>query len=208
MAQRVPSRNGPSHRENIEDLVEDLKLLRVDTKDYAKTQENMAKARDLRIKQLKNSNGTMKEVHFFYVHETFASYHKHFQIGHFRVSQDLCFKTRVGAQSLIWKSFFILMQIKLIFTRKVVHLASLWKWGFLELAVSPASIIRSLGQLSLDYIRFFDVLVAVAVEIAVVVATATIMDKSLGTHRSNPSPHPKNNVGRVYPEFFQRFNFV
>ena len=33
----------------------------------------------------------------------------------------------------IWKSFFILMQIKLIFTRKVVHLASFWKWGFMEL---------------------------------------------------------------------------
>ena len=29
--------------------------------------------------------------------------------------------------------FFILMQIKLIFTRKVVHLTSFWKWGFLEL---------------------------------------------------------------------------
>ena len=28
------------------------------------------------------------------------------------------------------------------------------------------------------------------------------------SHRSNPSPHPTNNVGRVYPEFFQRFNFV
>ena len=54
-------------------------------------------------------------------------------IGHFRVPPGLCFKTRVGAQPLIWKSFFILMQIKLIFTRKVVHLASFWKWGFLEL---------------------------------------------------------------------------
>ena len=40
--------------------------------------------------------------------------------------------------------------------------------------------------------------------------TTTILDKSLGTlcisgtfsnsHRSNPSPHPANNVGRVYPE--------
>ena len=48
-------------------------------------------------------------------------------------SPGLCFKTRVGAQPLIWKSFFILMQIELIFTRKVVHLASFWKWGFLEL---------------------------------------------------------------------------
>ena len=42
-------------------------------------------------------------------------------IGHFRVPPGLCFKTRVGAQPLI---FFILMQITLIFTRKVVHLAS------------------------------------------------------------------------------------
>ena len=45
-------------------------------------------------------------------------------IGRFRVPLGLCFKTRVGAQPLIWKSFFILMQIKLIVTRKVVHLAS------------------------------------------------------------------------------------
>ena len=28
---------------------------------------------------------------------------------------------------------FILMQIKLIFTGKVVHLASFWKWEFMEL---------------------------------------------------------------------------
>ena len=55
------------------------------------------------------------------------------QIGHFRVPPGLCFKTRVGAQPLIWRSFFILMQIKLIFTRKFVHLASFRKWGFLEL---------------------------------------------------------------------------
>ena len=42
----------------------------------------------------------------------------------------------------------------------------------------------------------------------------TTMDKSLGTllrfwgifnlHRSNPSPHPTNNVERVYPEFLFR----
>ena len=53
--------------------------------------------------------------------------------GPFPSFPGLCFKTRVSAQPLIWKSFFILMQIKLIFTRKVVHLASFWKWGFLEL---------------------------------------------------------------------------
>ena len=53
-------------------------------------------------------------------------------IGHFRVSPRLCFKTRLRAQPLIWKWFFILMQIKLIFTRKFVHLVSFWKWRFLE----------------------------------------------------------------------------
>ena len=43
-------------------------------------------------------------------------------IGHFRVPPGLCIKTRLSAQPLICKWFFILMQIKLIFTRKVVHL--------------------------------------------------------------------------------------
>ena len=51
-------------------------------------------------------------------------------ISHFRVPPGLCFKTRLSAQPLIWKWFFILMQIKLIFTRKVVRLASFWKWEF------------------------------------------------------------------------------
>ena len=47
--------------------------------------------------------------------------------------RGLCIKTRLSAQPLIWKWFFILMQIKLVFTRKVVLSVSLWKWGFLEL---------------------------------------------------------------------------
>ena len=33
-------------------------------------------------------------------------------IGHFLVSPGLCIKTRLGAQPLIWKLFFILMQMK------------------------------------------------------------------------------------------------
>ena len=70
----------------------------------------------------------------------------HFLIGHFRVPPGFCFKTRIGAQPLIWKSFFILIQIKLIFTRKVVHLAPFWKWGFLELwsglLPSPSSLLK------------------------------------------------------------------
>ena len=49
------------------------------------------------------------------------------KIGHFWVPPGVCFKTRVGAQPLIWKSFVILMQMN-----SFVHLASFWKWGFLE----------------------------------------------------------------------------
>ena len=52
-------------------------------------------------------------------------------LRHFRVPPDLCIKTRLSAQLLIWKWFFIAMQVKLIFTN--VHLTSFWKWGVLEL---------------------------------------------------------------------------
>ena len=70
----------------------------------------------------------------FHASDLYSNFLMNFSwIGHFRVPPGLCFKTRVGAQPLIRKSFFILMQIKLIFTRKVVHLTSFWKWGFLEL---------------------------------------------------------------------------
>ena len=55
-----------------------------------------------------------------------------YRISHFRAHPGLCIKTRLRARPLIWKWFFILMQAKLILTRKVVHLASFWKWGFLE----------------------------------------------------------------------------
>ena len=59
----------------------------------------------------------------------------------FPSSPGLCFKTRLSTQPLIshygscliWKWFFILMQIKLIFSREAVLLASIWKWGLLEL---------------------------------------------------------------------------
>ena len=54
-------------------------------------------------------------------------------MGHFRFPPGLCIKTRLIAQLLIWNWFFIFKQIKLIFTTKVVHLASFWKWGSLEL---------------------------------------------------------------------------
>ena len=40
------------------------------------------------------------------------------------VKVSLSIKTRLIAQPLIWKGIFILVQRKVIFTRKVVHLAS------------------------------------------------------------------------------------
>ena len=46
------------------------------------------------------------------------------KIGHFRNAASLCFKTRPSAKPSLCKLFFIIMQIKLIFTRKVLHFAS------------------------------------------------------------------------------------
>ena len=63
-------------------------------------------------------------------------------IGLFWVPPGLCFKTRLSAQPLIWKWFFILMQVRLIFTRKVVHLVSFWKWGFWNSEVAYCYVIR------------------------------------------------------------------
>ena len=70
MAQRGPPRR-ITRKETIADLAKDLELLRVDSKDYGETKDSMAKARDLRIKELKKSNGTLLEVCFSYVLKTF-----------------------------------------------------------------------------------------------------------------------------------------
>ena len=45
----------------------------------------------------------------------------------------VCRNARLRAKPLTWKWFFILMQIKLICIRKVLHLAWFWKWESLEL---------------------------------------------------------------------------
>ena len=43
------------------------------------------------------------------------------------------YQNEVKCSAFDMETIFILKQIKLIFTRKVAHLASFWKWGFLEL---------------------------------------------------------------------------
>ena len=51
-------------------------------------------------------------------------------MGHFWVASSLCFKARLSVKPLMYVNIFmqlILMRIKLIFTRKVLHLASFWK---------------------------------------------------------------------------------
>ena len=53
-------------------------------------------------------------------------------ISHFPVAPSLCFNARLSVKPLIWKWFFILMQIKLIFTRKFLLLAYFWKWELSE----------------------------------------------------------------------------
>ena len=54
-------------------------------------------------------------------------------ICHFRVPSGPLHQNEVKCSSFDMEMSFILMQIKLIFTRKVGHLASFWKWRFLEL---------------------------------------------------------------------------
>ena len=51
-------------------------------------------------------------------------------IGYFQVASNLYFKARLREKPLLRKWFLIMMQIKLIFTTKVSHLASFWKWDF------------------------------------------------------------------------------
>ena len=64
MAQQGPPSTGLTHKKSITDLVNDLKLLRVDTKDYGETMDSMVRALDLRIEEMKTSNGTLLEVCF------------------------------------------------------------------------------------------------------------------------------------------------
>ena len=55
-------------------------------------------------------------------------------IGHFRISLNLFLKTSLGAHlSYEQKTRFIHLQIKLIFIWMVVHQASLWQKGLVEL---------------------------------------------------------------------------
>ena len=65
------------------------------------------------------------------IHESLAAY----EIGHFRFASSLCFKARLSSKPLIWKTFFILMQIKIIFTRKILALSIVSKREFLELRI-------------------------------------------------------------------------
>lgn len=50
-------------------------------------------------------------------------------IDHFRVAPCLCFKAKLSVKQFT----FILLQKRLIFTRKVFRFASLWNWEFLKL---------------------------------------------------------------------------
>ena len=63
MAQEDPTRPERSHsEENISDLVDDLKVLRVPSTKYGSDLNSMVKAREQRIKELKKANGTLKKV--------------------------------------------------------------------------------------------------------------------------------------------------
>ena len=56
---------------------------------------------------------------------------------HFQAIPSLCFKVRLSEKPLIWKRFFILMSIKLVLTRKVLHLAMFGKCKVAEIGNGP-----------------------------------------------------------------------
>jgi len=63
MAQEDPTRPKLSHsEENVSDLLDDLKILRVPSTEYGSDLNSMVKAREQRIKELKKANGTLKKV--------------------------------------------------------------------------------------------------------------------------------------------------
>ena len=61
-------------------------------------------------------------------------------IGHLRVPPGLCFKTRVGAQPLIWKSFFHSHANKTHFHKKGCTPSLILKVRFLELGIGLSPI--------------------------------------------------------------------
>ena len=88
-------------------------------------------------------------------------------------------KRGLRAQPLIWKWFFIVRQIKLISTRKVVRLASFWKWGFWnsEVAYWPnRSIDQSLIP-STDVIRL---------TLTLKMTTARVVETSVTVNNNGP----------------------
>ena len=95
-----------------------------------------------------------------------------------------------------------------------------WTWRnqrSLKASVSSTICLRSESDTSCTvegYLGRFDWVQQANTRARPIIYTTTVMDKSLGTlyisrafsnsHKSNPSPHPTINVGRVYPEFFSR----
>ena len=68
------------------------------------------------------------------------------------------YQNEVKCSAFDMEMFFNLMQVKLIFTRKVVHLASFWKWGsglFLKLLYVLFPLQTSTFPLSPALARFF-----------------------------------------------------
>ena len=66
-------------------------------------------------------------------------------VGHFRVPSGLCIKTRFSAQPLIWKCFSILLQIKLIFTKRLGTWPHFESEGFWNSEVAYWFIMRGRG---------------------------------------------------------------
>ena len=53
------------------------------------------------------------------------------------------FQSEVKCEAIDMKMIFTLMQIKLIFTREVLHLTWFWKWEFVKLCLCPVGFLKA-----------------------------------------------------------------
>ena len=113
---------------------------------------------------------------------------------------------------------FKLISIEFVFFPDALGIWTCRNQRSLKASVGSTIFLRSESDTSCTvegYLGRFDRVQQVNSRARPIIYTTTVMDKSFGTlcisgafsnsHRSNPSPHPTINVGRLYPEFFSEF---
>ena len=90
---------------------------------------------------------------FFFPRKPSTSWWRGNELAHDRWVLKWIRTSLVSRRSLFPRFRDFSFHIKLIFTRKVVHLASFWKWGFLELG---SGLLRPFTQLQSKHSQFWE----------------------------------------------------